>query len=94
MGSIISEILRLWSWSYSWECSEFYVELKNVITLPEKIFGFEDTGIETCCGNFSQIQQEYMWWVVDVLKSGPKISDPTKIHDTQLNLFDINEKLA
>ena len=31
---------------------------------------------------------------VNVLKSGPDISDMTKRHDTQLNLFDINGILA
>ena len=31
---------------------------------------------------------------INVLKSGPNISDPTKTDDTQLNLFDINETLA
>ena len=29
-----------------------------------------------------------------MLENGPKISDPTKTHDTQLNLFDINGRLA
>ena len=29
-----------------------------------------------------------------MLKDGPKISDPTKRHDTQVTLFDINGKLA
>ena len=28
------------------------------------------------------------------VKSSPKISDPTKRHDTQLNFFDINGRLA
>ena len=31
---------------------------------------------------------------VNVLKIGPKISDPTNGHDTQLNFFDIKETLA
>ena len=31
---------------------------------------------------------------VNVLKSGPKISDSTKRHDRQLNLFDISGTLA
>ena len=34
-----------------------------------------------------------MWSVVNVLKSVPKVSDPTKRPDTQLNLFDINGAL-
>ena len=35
-----------------------------------------------------------MWLGVNVLKSGRKISDRTKKHQKQLNLFDINIKLA
>ena len=35
-----------------------------------------------------------MWLAVNLLKDGPNISDPTKRHDTQLSLFDINENLA
>ena len=35
-----------------------------------------------------------MWAAVNVLKSGSKISDPTKRHHKQLNLFDINGKLT
>ena len=35
-----------------------------------------------------------MWSAVNVLKGGPNISDPTKRHDTELTLFDINGQLA
>ena len=35
-----------------------------------------------------------MWLEVNMLQNGPKISDRTKRPDTQLNLFDTNEKLA
>ena len=35
-----------------------------------------------------------MWSAVNVLKDGPTISDPTKRHDTQLTLFDINGNLV
>ena len=34
------------------------------------------------------------WATVKLLKSGPKISDRTKGHHKQLNLFNINGKLA
>ena len=60
----------------------------------ENVFGFEDNCIATCCGKFSLLWQEYMQSAVSVLKEGPNISDPTKRHDTALNLFDINGKLA
>ena len=44
--------------------------------------------------NELELWQEYMWSVVNVIKDGLKISDPTKKHDTQLALFDINGTLA
>ena len=58
----------------------------------EKVFGFEDNCVITCCRNFSLLRQEYMWSVVNVLRDGPSISDWTKRHDTQLTLFDIQGK--
>ena len=35
-----------------------------------------------------------MWQAVNVVKSAPNISDPITENDTQLNLFEINGKLA
>ena len=35
-----------------------------------------------------------MWAAVKVVKSGPKISDPTKRYHKQLDFFDINIKIA
>ena len=60
----------------------------------EIMSGFQDNFVWTCWGNFSQIWQEYMWSFVNVLKKCPKISDLTKTHVSQLNLFDINGNLA
>ena len=76
------------------KCSKFYVDFKNTVKVPENVFGFEDNCIGTFCGSFSQLWQEYMWSDLHVLKNGAKISDLTKRHDTQLNLFDINGKFA
>ena len=61
--------------------------------LPENVDGFEDNCNWTFCGSFCQLWQEYMWPDVNLLKSGLKISDPTKKYHTQLNLFDINVTL-
>ena len=72
------------------KCSKYYVDLENWMNLPENVNGFEDNCNWTCCGSFCQLWQEYMWPDVNVLKSGLKISDPTKKYHTQLNLFDIN----
>ena len=74
--------------------SKFYVDFENVIKLGEHIDGFEDNCVWTCCGTFSQLWREYMWRSVNVLKSSAKILDPTKRHDNQLYLFDINGTLA
>ena len=62
--------------------------------LGENVDGFKDSFFWTCCGSFCQLRQEYMWWAVNVLKSGPKILDPTKRDDAKLNLFDINGTLV
>ena len=35
-----------------------------------------------------------MWTAVNVVKRGPKISDRTKRHHKQLNLSDVNKKIA
>ena len=92
--SITSDILNLWKWSFFKKRPKFYVDFEKGRRLSENVDGFEDNFIWTCCGTFSQLWQEYRWSAVNVLKSGPQISDSTKRHDTQLNLFDINGKLA
>ena len=43
---------------------------------------------------FSVNYDKNEWATVNVWKSGPKILDATKGHHKQLNLFDINVKLA
>ena len=73
---------------------KFYVTFKNAIKLPNNVFGLEDNYGSTCCRNFSQLRQEYLWSAVNMLRNGPKIWDSNKSNDTQLNVFDINGKLA
>ena len=70
--------------------SKFYVDFENAIKLGENVDCFEDNYVWSYCGSFCQLSQEYMRWSVSVLKSAATISDQTKRHDTQLNLFDIN----
>ena len=74
--------------------SKFYLNFKNEIKLWKNIFGLKDNCGWTSSGNFSQIWEEYLWSAVNILENRPKISYPTKRHDTQLNVFDINGKLA
>ena len=78
---------------FSSKCSKFYVDSENAMELWENFNGFEDKWVWACGGSFYQLWEEYMWLAFYVLKSGPKISDPTERHDTQLNLFDINGTL-
>ena len=92
--TITSEIHKLWRWFFFFISSKFVVDFKKALKLPENVEGFADHCVWTCCGRFFQLWQEYMWSFVNVVKSCPKISDPIKGDDTQLNLFDINGTLA
>ena len=74
--------------------SKFYVDLENAMKVKEDADGFEDNCVWTCCVSFSQLWQECMWAVVNVLKSSPNILHRTKPHHKKLKLFDINKKLA
>ena len=76
------------------KCSKFYVDFQNRIKFSENVDGVGYNCVWICCSSFCQLWQEYMWSAVNVLKNGPKISDPTKRHDTTHNIFDINETLA
>ena len=75
------------------KCWKFYVYFGNAIKLRENVDGVEDNCVWTCCGRFCQLWQEYKWWAVKVLKSGPKILDTTKRHQLKLNYFDSNGTL-
>ena len=79
---------------FFWKCSKFYVDFENGIKSCKKFYCFEDNCVWTCCGSFCQLLQEYMLSLINVLKSGPRVSDLTKGHDTQVNLFEINGTLA
>ena len=62
--------------------------------VPENVDGIEDDCVWTCSWSFCQIWLQYMWWDVNILKSGPKVSDEIKRHDTRLNLFNFNGTFA
>ena len=74
--------------------SKFYGQFETLIKLQGNVNGFGGNCVWTCCGTFCQLSQEYMCCAVNVLKRAPKISDPTKRHDTQLNFFDMNGRLG
>ena len=92
--SVTPKILKVWRWYFFSKTWKFYVHFKNAIKISQNVFGFLNNCVGTCCGNFSELWQEYMRSTVNVLKDGPNISDKTKRHDTQLALFDINGKIA
>ena len=74
--------------------SKYYVSFENAIKIEENLDRFEKNSVWTCCRSFCYLWQEYMWLVVNLLKSGPKIRGLTKRHDTQINFFDINGTLS
>ena len=74
--------------------SKFYVHFENAIKLSENVDGFGDNCVWSWAVNFCQLWQECMWAAINVLKSGPKISECTNRHDKQLHFFDINITLA
>ena len=76
------------------KCSKVYVNFENAIKFAENVDGIEDNCVWTCSWSFCQLWQKYMWSAPNVLKISPKIWGPTKWHDTQLDMFDINGKLA
>ena len=75
------------------KCSKFYVDFETPIKVGDDVDGFEDNCVWTCCRRFCQLWQKYMWSTNNAVKSVPKISDPTKRHDTQLNFVDNNGTL-
>ena len=85
-------------WSYEsnlfFEIPKFYIDFGNSIKHGVNVHGVEDNCVWTCARIYCQLWQNYMWWGVNLLKTGPKISDPTKRHDTQLNLCHINRTLV
>ena len=85
------EAMKVFSFSKYSKC---YADFANAIKSPENVDTSQDNCVWTCCGSFCQLWQEYMWWGVNMLKSGPKISDPTKRTHTQFNLCDISLTLG
>ena len=53
--SITSEIFQLWSWFFFSKCTKFCADCENAKKVPDNVFRFWDDGIQTRCGNFSQI---------------------------------------
>ena len=86
-----NETMKVIFFSKWWK---FYLDFENSLKLAENIASFEDDSVWTCCWSFFELWQEYMWPAANVLKSGSKISDPTKRHHTQASFFDVNGTFA
>ena len=86
--------MKVWRWSFVSKCSKKFLDFKNAMKVWENVFGPENNVVGTCGENSSLLSQEYMSAPFNVLEDGPNISDPTKRHDTQPSLFDVNRKLV
>ena len=73
--------------------SKFYVDFENAIKNFENVDSLKHNCVWSSDVNFCQLWQECMWAGLNVLKSSPNISDRTKRHHKQLNLFDITTEL-
>ena len=74
--------------------SKFNAHFRNTIKNQEKVFYFVNNGPSSCCVKFSMFRREYLSSVVNVLKTGVKISDETKADFSMLNLPQIHEKMG
>ena len=73
--------------------SKFYVDFKNAMKNFENVDSLKHNSVWSSDVNFCQLWQECMWAALNVLKRSPNISDRTKRHHKQLNLFDITIEL-
>ena len=73
--------------------SKFYVYFKNAKKIRRNVFSFQDNCGWTYRGKFPLLWQEYLPSAVNMLPNGPKISDPSRSHDTHFNFSHINKKL-
>ena len=60
----------------------------------EKVLGFLEIGLGTCCHKFSGLQREYLCSTVNVLTNCPKSSDLTRIKLFLFLLTQINVEVV
>ena len=83
--SVISEIHRLWLWSFFRKCWKFNVDFRNEEKNSEKLFCFWDNSIWKGCVNLSLIRREYLRSGVNVWTNSLKI-----LHSTNIDFFQMN----
>ena len=69
----ISEIQKLWGWSFISKCSKLNLDFKNAAKKREKVFCFSDNCISIGIVKFSLLRTGYFSSVANVLTRGPKI---------------------
>ena len=89
--SVISEIHRLWVWSFFRKCWKFNVDFRNEEKNWEKLFCFSDNSLWIGCFTLSLLRREDLSSGVDLLPNSLKILHRTKIDFLQLNYFNIDQ---
>ena len=89
--SVISEIHRLWVWSFFRKCWKFNVDFRNEEKNCEKLFSFSDNSLWIGCFTLSLLRREDLSSGVDLLPNSLKILHRTKIDFLQLNYFNIDQ---
>ena len=67
--------LRYEADSFISKCAKFGQDRKNATQILENLYAFEDNGVWTSWGKFSQLSREYMWAAVNLLPNRPGIWD-------------------
>ena len=88
--TVISEIHRLWGWSFFRKCSKFDVHFENREKNWEKGFCFWDNSIWIGCIKFPLLRRECLSSAVKMLTNSLKILHSTNIDFFQLNYIQID----
>ena len=83
--SVISEIHRLWVWSFFRKSWKFIVDLRNKGKNSEKLFSLWDNCIWSGCVNLCLLRRGYLRSGVSVLTKSLKI-----FHSTNIDFFQLN----
>ena len=72
------------------KASEFVIDLRYVIKIPEKVFCFWDIAVLSSWVKFWILGREYLSLAVNVLTMSPKISNLNMADFLNFNLFPIH----
>ena len=100
---IISEILKLWGYTFFLERPKFYVHSRNAIKYCWKMFSFWDKCIWIGCRKFPVLWWDYLASAYSMglssitqhgLTYGAETRDLTKSHAWELHMWYNNEKIG